>query len=121
MSTSVSEAHPELSQVAALLERAVVAGEAAALVDPQPAPPQAGVSDHDLQRVLTAAVRLFAQRVEAGVLDSPFIAENGTALPSASEVCVAAIRMLDAVSVEVFELAMYKTWAAIAGGDAQSA
>ncbi len=38
--------------------------------------------------------------------------------PAASDVCLLAAQMLDAVQVEVFELALWKTWAHREGSDA---
>jgi hypothetical protein len=81
------------------------------------------VSAEELQRVLAAAVRLYAARDEAGEPIEPFPARQALdpdePLPSATDVCLATTAMLDAVTVEVFELAMWKTWSATPGGDAQ--
>ena len=103
-----------LATTAALLETAVRTG----LRDPlQEA--ATGLDDATLQRLLAAAVKLFARRLENGELSDAFAMGAGSLDPTASEVCITATRMLDAVGVEVFELAMFKTWSAIAGGDAQ--
>jgi hypothetical protein len=79
-----------------------------------------GVADPDwveklepelLQKFLGAIVTLYAGKVDLTSWVAPF-AEDGTAnVPTASEVCFTAVQMLDAASVEVFELAMWKSWA----------
>jgi hypothetical protein len=66
-----------------------------------------GVDAAHVQQLLAAAVSLYAAKVE---LEGPLPAFSAEALPTASEVCIAATAMLDAVSVEVFELALWKTW-----------
>jgi hypothetical protein len=70
----------------------------------------------ELQRLLAAAVALYASRLQAGATAGPFPA---AAPPTATDVCLTVTAMLDAVSVEVFELAMFKSWSATPGGDAQ--
>jgi hypothetical protein len=79
-----------------------------------------GVADPDwvaklepalLQKLLGAIVTLYAGKVDLDSWVAPF-AEDGTAnVPTASEICFTAVQMLDAASVEVFELAMWKSWA----------
>ncbi len=61
-----------------------------------------------VQQLLAAAVSLYAAKVE---LEGPLSAFSAGEAPTASEVCLAATGMLDAVSVEIFELALWKTWA----------
>jgi hypothetical protein len=61
-----------------------------------------------VQQLLGVAVALYAAKVESAGVIPPFAPG---AEPSASEVCVATSQMLDAVSVEIFELALWKSWA----------
>ncbi len=65
-----------------------------------------------LQRLLAAVVMVYAARRNAGDQFPPF--PQGAA-PDASSVCVTVSPMLDAVSVEVFELAMWQAWAGATG------
>jgi hypothetical protein len=65
-----------------------------------------------LQRLLAAAVTAYAARRVAGDQTSPF---PQAGVPDASSVCLAVSAMLDAVSVEVFELAMWQAWAGVTG------
>ena len=65
-----------------------------------------------LQRLLAAAVTAYAARQVAGDQISPF---PQAGVPDASSVCLAVSAMLDAVSVEVFELAMWQAWAGATG------
>jgi hypothetical protein len=67
----------------------------------------AGVDAAHVQQLLAAAVSLYAAKVE---LEGPLPAFPPATAPTASEVCIAATGMLDAVSVEIFELALWKTW-----------
>jgi hypothetical protein len=76
-----------------------------------------------LQRLLAAAVTAYAARRAAGDQFSPFPvaarhtpgadghADAQATAPDASSVCLTVSAMLDAVSVEVFELAMWQAWA----------
>jgi hypothetical protein len=67
-----------------------------------------------LQRILAVAVRAYAARYEAVGELPPFPPPTEAApTPNASEVCRAATLMLEAVSVEIFELAMWQTWTAV--------
>ena len=65
-----------------------------------------------LQRLLAAAVTAYAARRVAGDEIPPF---PQAGVPDASSVCVAVSAMLDAASIEVFELAMWQAWAGVAG------
>jgi hypothetical protein len=72
------------------------------------------LDDRTLQRLLSALVRAFHQHGERGGVIPPFPPPGvGAPTPTASEVCLTCTQMLDAVSVEVFELAMWKTWTVI--------
>jgi hypothetical protein len=75
-----------------------------------------------LQQLLATAVNAYAARCSAGDSIPPFPsshltkAGDGAAVaaaiqaPEASNVCVTVSAMLNAVSVEVFELAMWQAW-----------
>jgi hypothetical protein len=75
-----------------------------------------------LQELLAAAVTAYAARCAAGDAIPPFPSSRPTSLggdpaaakasanPDVSSVCVAVSAMLDTVSVEVFELAMWQAW-----------
>jgi hypothetical protein len=65
-----------------------------------------------LQRLLAAAVTAYAARRVAGDQISPFLQAE---VPDASSVCLTVSAMLDAVSIEVFELAMWQAWAGATG------
>ncbi|WP_181780128.1 hypothetical protein [Pseudonocardia pini] len=104
------------AQASTVLDAAVLALREAA-ADPERT---AELDPRALQALLCEAVRIYSRKLEAGEALSPFPGSHGRGdTPTASEVCLTAVQMLDAVSVEVFELAMFKTWAAIQGGDAQ--
>lgn len=111
----MSDLSGALHEAADALEAAVADADADADANADAVPGAA------LQRLLAAAVRLYAARREAGGVDSPFPdpALAAAPAPNATDVCLTATDMLDAVSVEVFELAMWKTWNAMPGGDAQ--
>jgi hypothetical protein len=76
-----------------------------------------------LQRLLSAAVDAYAARLAVGDRMPPFplsnepeerdglVAVPDVTSPNASNVCVTVSAMLNAVSVEVFELAMWQAWA----------
>ena len=61
-----------------------------------------------VQSLLTLAITVYAAKAEAGEV-FPAFAEG--AAPAASDVCLASTQMLDAVSVEIFELALWRAWA----------
>jgi hypothetical protein len=84
------------------------------LADPDSGPPLDGA---ELQRLLAATVCAYAALCQAAGAVDPFPpAGAGGVVPNASDVCLVATQMLEAVSVEVFELAMWKTWSAIGAG-----
>ena len=64
-----------------------------------------------VQRLLGAAVALYAGKVDLARWLPPFDDAAEATVPTASEVCLATTQMLDAVSVEIFELALWKSWA----------
>ena len=75
-----------------------------------------------LQQLLAAAVNAYAARRAAGDLMPPFPSSPATTVgndspvasasstPEASSVCMTVSAMLNAVSVETFELAMWQAW-----------
>jgi hypothetical protein len=72
----------------------------AALADPLALPAE------EVQRLLAAAVRVYAARAEAGVREPPF----GPGAPTATEVAVTVSAMLAAARIELFELGMWQSW-----------
>jgi hypothetical protein len=61
-----------------------------------------------VQQLLAAAVCLYASKVNRDGWLAPFAEAP---VPTASEVCLASVEMLEAASVEIFELALWKSWA----------
>jgi hypothetical protein len=72
-------------------------------------PDARAVPDDDVQRLLGAAVRVYAARLETNPALPPFAAGDPVT-PTA--VLMTVTRMLAAMNVELFELAMWKAWAA---------
>jgi hypothetical protein len=68
-----------------------------------------------VQRLLAAAVRLYAAKVDGGERIEPFTAAGSALAVTATDVCVTASAMLEAVQVEVFELAMWRGWSRVGG------
>lgn len=64
------------------------------------------MSDHDLQHVLAAAVRAFAERDAERHLDAFPAADAVTA----TEVMVTTTAMLRTVELQLFELSMWQAW-----------
>ena len=81
----------------------------------------ARVAPRLVQRLLATAVGLYAATVDRDGPLPAFDAGGELPVPTASEVCLAAALMLEAVSVEVFELALWKSWASAAGPGADTA
>ncbi len=94
----------ELDAAVAALQRALADPAWGAAADPV-----------TLQRLLGAAVVLYGRKVAQDGWIPPFGAATGETVPTAGDVCLAATQMLDAVSVEIFELALWKSWAHGAG------
>jgi hypothetical protein len=74
------------------------------------APDLSLLPDGELQRLLAVACKEFALRREAGNRFAPFTPEQADTLLSATDAVVVASAVLDALSVEVFELGLWKTW-----------
>jgi hypothetical protein len=77
---------------------------------------QAGIDGVDpviVQRLNAVAVRAYAAQGASIGAPPPFPDPSLATMPNASEVCFTVTQMLDAVSVEIFELAMWKTWSAM--------
>jgi hypothetical protein len=69
----------------------------------------AGLEDGDIQALLGAAVRLYAQR--AAERDEPMPAFHpGTAGVTATDAMLATTAILKAVNVATFELGMWQSW-----------
>jgi hypothetical protein len=67
------------------------------------------VSEAEIQKQLTAAVKLYVAKREAGADFSPFEPDAVTA----TDVAVVATSMLKAVQLEVFELTLWSAWGRI--------
>ena len=68
-----------------------------------------GLDDRDVQALLGAAVRLYAQR--AATHDEPMPAFNATAAGvTATDAMMATTAILKAVNVATFELGMWQAW-----------
>jgi hypothetical protein len=68
------------------------------------------LSDEDLQQLLAVAGKELALRQEGGERLAPFAAEHIDTLITATDAAVISSAILDALSVEVFELGLWKTW-----------
>src|ERR1700722_10051372 len=66
-----------------------------------------GISDEDLQRIITGATIAFAARHEEGALQEPF---GRPADVTATDVAILASAMLRAVNVQVFELGLWQSF-----------
>jgi hypothetical protein len=67
-----------------------------------------GLDDGDVQALLAAAVRIYAERAEAR--DEPLAAFSRDAGVTATHAMLAVTGILKAVNVQVFELGMWQTW-----------
>lgn len=70
----------------------------------------ANVSDETVQQLLTAAVRLYAAKRDAG---SKLAAFSGEDAVTATEVAVTCVGMTEVVNLELFELALWAGWSNI--------
>jgi hypothetical protein len=66
------------------------------------------LSDAEVQALLAAAVRIYAERAEAR--DEPLPAFPANAGITATHAMIAVTAMLKAVNVQVFELGMWQAW-----------
>jgi hypothetical protein len=66
-------------------------------------------SEAEIQRQMTAAVKAYVAKREAGIDFSPFEPDAVTA----TDVAVVATSMLKAVQLEVFELTLWSAWGRI--------
>jgi hypothetical protein len=64
-----------------------------------------------VQQLLAASISLYARKIDLEGWLPPFSERPDAPTPSATDVCLATTQLLEAVSVEVFELALWKTWA----------
>jgi hypothetical protein len=63
-----------------------------------------------LQCLLAVACKEYATRQQTGERFAPFAPEQADTLLTATDAAVVASGILDALSVEVFELGLWKTW-----------
>ena len=66
-----------------------------------------GVPEDAIQRGLTALVKLYAARWEAGARFAPVLPNDGV---SATAAMILVTALLQAVHVELFELGMWQAW-----------
>jgi hypothetical protein len=71
------------------------------------------LSDRELQSVLAAAVREYAARQEAGTRFAAFAPDEQEVVVTGTDAVIAASAVLEATSVEIFELGMWKAWGTI--------
>lgn len=64
------------------------------------------VSDENLQRIVTAAVKLYAERFQAGERVAP-VSEPGV---SATDTLIFVTALLKSANLELFELGMWQSW-----------
>ena len=67
-----------------------------------------GVPEEPIQRALTALVKLYAAKREAGARFSPILPDGGV---SATAAMIVTTALMQAVHVELFELGMWQAWA----------
>ena len=71
------------------------------------------LSDRELQSVLAAAVHEYAARQEAGTRFPAFAPDEHEVLVTGTDAVITASAVLEATSVEIFELGMWKAWGTI--------
>ena len=69
---------------------------------------ESALSDGDLQKMLAACVRLYAERAEAR--DEPLAAFGADAGVTATHAMVTISAILKAVNLQLFELGMWQAW-----------
>lgn len=67
----------------------------------------AAVSATQLQTILTAALKLYAERIQAGERFSPVTAPGAV---SATDTLIAVTALLKSANLELFELGMWQSW-----------
>jgi len=68
--------------------------------------PISEISEAQVQRLMTLAVKLYVAQRQAGAAYSPFVGDSATA----TDVTVTAMAMLEAVNLDVFELSLWRGW-----------
>ena len=66
------------------------------------------LSDADVQKMLAASVKLYAERAEAS--DEPLAAFGPEAGVTATQAMVSVTAILKAVNLQLFELGMWQAW-----------
>jgi hypothetical protein len=64
------------------------------------------VSDENLQKIVSAAVKLYAERFQAGARTSPV----GALDVSATDTLIFVTGLLKSANLELFELGMWQSW-----------
>ena len=69
-----------------------------------------GLSDHDLKWLLALAAKEYSRRQQEGDQFPAFDVEQSSVGLTATDAVIVASAVLDALSVEIFELGMWKAW-----------
>lgn len=75
-----------------------------------PAAPLTELSNRELQGLLASAVRAYAARQQDGDRFPAFAPDEADVLVTGTDAVIAAAAILEATSVEIFELGMWKAW-----------
>jgi hypothetical protein len=75
--------------------------------------PLTDMSDRDLQSLFASAVKAYAQRQQDGARFPAFRADEPDVVVTGTDAVIAAAAILEAASVEIFELGMWKAWGTI--------
>lgn len=73
----------------------------------------AGLSDREVQRLLAAAVREYSARQQDGTRFPAFAPDEAEVVVTGTDAVIATSAILEATSVEIFELGMWKAWGTI--------
>jgi hypothetical protein len=73
----------------------------------------AELSDGELQRVLAAAVREYSARQQDGTRFPAFAPGETESVVTGTDAVIVTSAILEATSVEIFELGMWKAWGTI--------
>jgi hypothetical protein len=78
-----------------------------------PATPLSDLSDRELQSLLAQAVRAYAARQQDGARFPAFAPDEREVMVTGTDAVITASAILEATSVEIFELGMWKAWGTI--------
>jgi hypothetical protein len=72
------------------------------------------LSDRELQTLLASVVKAYAQRQQDGEPFPALAPDEAEYLVTGTDAVIFASALLEATSVEIFELGMWKTWGTVA-------